>query len=433
MQASLRKLIGVSCVKSEWIFKKLKHMIKKHSFSLLPFVREVKSSNGKLLAIYVRITVDGERKEISTKCVTDANKWNPAKGRVNGNTEDARILNETIKSFEHRAREIYNRFIESGKLVTADSIKNEVLGLDHKSHSLVELFDQHVSNLDAQKGIDFAPGTVTNWKITQGHLKEFLEKKYKRKDILLKELDLQFAIDFDFYAKTVWKCGHNAALKHIQRIRKVVSSAFATGLLERDPFIGFRSKQQKSNRTFLTMQELAALEEKTFQIKRLERVKDMFVFSCYTGLAYVDMQRLTNDNLVIGIDGYKWIYTFRKKTKIKSNVPLLPQPLAILEKYKNDPEVVASAKLLPMITNIKTNAYLKEVADICGIRKNLTFHMARHTFATTVALSNGVPIETVSKILGHTKVTTTQIYAKVLENKVSADMEALRQKMTKTV
>jgi len=145
------------------------------------------------------------------------------------------------------------------------------------------------------------------------------------------------------------------------------------------------------------------------------------------------MQKLTIDNLVIGIDGYKWIYTFRTKTKIKSNVPLLPPALTILEKYNNDPAVFASGKLLPMITNIKTNAYLKEVADICGIKKNLTFHMARHTFATTVALSNGVPIETVSKILGHTKVTTTQIYAKVLENKVSADMKALREKMTQTV
>ncbi len=170
-------------------------MIKKHSFSLLPFVREVKGSNGKLLAIYVRITVDGVRKEISTKCITDVNKWNPEKGRVIGNTEDARLqLNETIKSFEHRAREVYNRFIESSKLVTPDSIKNEVLGLDHKSHTLVEQFDRHVSKLDAQKGIDFAPGTVTNWKIIRRHLKEFLEKKYKRKDIPLKDLDVQFLI-----------------------------------------------------------------------------------------------------------------------------------------------------------------------------------------------------------------------------------------------
>jgi integrase len=406
-------------------------MIKKHSFSLLPFVRAVKGSNGKLLAINLRITVDGDRTEISTKCVTDPGKWNPAKGRVNGNTEDVKIVNEAIVSFEHRAREVYNRCIESGKLVTADLIKDEVLGLTHKSQTLVDQFDLYVSNLEAKKGVDYAPGTVTNWKITQRHLKEFLKKKYKRTDIPFKDLDLPFLVEFDFYAKTVWKCGNNAALKHIQRIRKVVGLAVVSGFLDKDPFLGFKGKKEKSNRTFLTDQELAALEGKSFDIKRLERVKDMFVFSCYTGLAYVDMQKLTADNLVIGIDGHQWIYTFRTKTKIKSNVPLLPPALAILEKYKDDPEVVVSGKLLPMITNIKTNAYLKEVADVCGIKKNLTFHMARHTFATTVALSNGVPIETVSKILGHTKVTTTQIYAKVLENKVSADMELLRQKISK--
>lgn len=398
---------------------------------MLPFVRDLKSSKGKLQAIYLRITVDGGRKEISTKCLTDPSKWNSARGRVSGNTEDAKTINEAIISFEHRAREVYNRFIESGKLITADLIKDEVLGLTHKSQTLVDQFDRYVANLEAKKGVDFAPGTVTNWKITQGHLKEFLKKKFKRIDIPFKDLGMPFLAEFDFYAKTVWKCGNNAALKHIQRIRKVVNIAVISGFLDKDPFLGFKGKKDKSNRTFLTDKELAALEEKCFDIKRLERVKDMFVFSCYTGLAYVDMQKLTVDNLVIGIDGYKWIYTFRTKTKIKSNVPLLPPALAILEKYKNEPEVVVSGKLLPMITNIKTNAYLKEVADICGIKKNLTFHMARHTFATTVALSNGVPIETVSKILGHTKVTTTQIYAKVLENKVSADMELLRQKMAK--
>ena len=222
-------------------------MIKKHSFSLLPFVRAVKSSNGKLLAINLRITVDGDRTEISTKCVTDPGKWNSAKGRVNGITEDAKIVNESIISFEHRAREVYNRFIESGKLVTADLIKDEVLGMTHKSQTLVDQFDQYVAKLEAKKEVDYAPGTVTNWKITQGHLKEFLRKKYKRTDIPFKDLDLPFLTEFDFYAKTVWKCGNNSALKHIQRIRKVVGLAVISGFLDKDPFLGFKGK--KRNRT----------------------------------------------------------------------------------------------------------------------------------------------------------------------------------------
>lgn len=160
-------------------------------------------------------------------------------------------------------------------------------------------------------------------------------------------------------------------------------------------------------------------------------MRDIFIFSCYTGLAYVDVEKLTLDDVVIGIDGKKWIYTFREKTDGKSNVPLLPQALAIVEKYRNHPRFGSQEKLLPVITNIKTNEYLKEIADICGIKKNLTFHMARHTFATTVTLTNGVPIETVSNMLGHTKITTTQIYAKVLENKVSSDMDQLEQKLLK--
>ena len=275
-------------------------MIKKHSFTLLPFVRAVKGSDGKLLAIYLRITVDGGRTEISTRCVTEPSKWSAAKGRVIGNTEDVKLLNQSIISFEHRAREVYNRCIESGKLVTADLIKDEVLGVTHKSHTLVDQFDLYFANLEAKKGVDYAPGTVTNWRITQGHLKEFLKKKYKRVDIPLKDLGVPFLADFDFYAKTVWKCGNNAALKHIQRIRKVVNQAVIAGFLEKDPFLGYKGKKDQSNRTFLTAQELATLQNRSFDMKRLERVKDMFVFSCYTGLAYVDMQKLTADNLVMG-------------------------------------------------------------------------------------------------------------------------------------
>jgi integrase len=168
-------------------------------------------------------------------------------------------------------------------------------------------------------------------------------------------------------------------------------------------------------------------------MERLERVKDIFVFCCYTGLAHIDVEKLTPDNIVVGMDGKKWIYTFREKTDNKSNIPLLllllPLPSPILEKYRHHSLCINTNRLLPVITNIKINAYLKEIANVCGIKKNFTFHMARHTFATTITLTNGVPIETVSNMLGHSKITTTQIYAKVLENKVSEDMERLEKKL----
>ena len=173
------------------------------------------------------------------------------------------------------------------------------------------------------------------------------------------------------------------------------------------------------------------IETKTFSLRRLEHVRDVFIFSCYTGLAFVDIEQLTPKHVQCGVDGKKWVFTFRQKTSNKSNIPLLPVALGIIEKYKNSIVANQQQKLLPMINNSKTNAYLKEIADLCGIEKNLTFHMARHTFATTVTLSNGVPMETVSNMLGHTKITTTQIYAKVLENKVSEDMNALLLRLSK--
>ena len=289
---------------------------------------------------------------------------------------------------------------------------------------------EYLVEMEARVNIDFSIGTIKNWRVTLGHLKEFLVKKYGRLDIAFKELDENFLLEFDTYARRNWGCGTNAIIKHVQRIRKIVKKVVSKNWLHKDTFMNFEATAEKTHRTFLTDWELNAIEEKTFEIDRLEKVKDIFIFSCYTGLANVDVEKLTADNLVVGIDGKKWIYTFREKTNEKSNIPLLPKALQIIGKYKNDPKSLNRGKLLPVISNIKTNAYLKEIADVCGIKKNLTFHMARHTFATTITLTNGVPIETVSNMLGQSKITTTQIYAKVLENKVSADMSVLERKLS---
>ena len=201
--------------------------------------------------------------------------------------------------------------------------------------------------------------------------------------------------------------------------------------IQKDPFLNFHCNPEKTHRTFLTPNELAKIEERSFSLQRLEHVKDVFIFSCYAGLAYVDIEQLTLHNLQTGADGKKWVYTFRQKTSNKSNIPLLPQALKIIEKYNDYKQNNLKGLLFSMINNSKTNAYLKEIADLCGVDKNLTIHMARHTFAITITLSNGVPIETVSNMLGHIKITTTQINAKVLENKVSEDMMALELKLSK--
>jgi site-specific recombinase XerD len=201
--------------------------------------------------------------------------------------------------------------------------------------------------------------------------------------------------------------------------------------IDKDPFAKYQQKFDKVERQFLSIDELSIIESRDIRIVRLAWIRDLFVFSCYTGLAYIDVMKLTPSNISIGIDGEYWLMTSRQKTSNPVRVPLLPEALAIIERYKGHPRALASKTLFPIISNQKLNAYLKELADLCGINKNLTFHLARHTFATTITLTNGVPIESVSKMLGHSMISTTQIYAKVIEKKLSEDMTNLRNRMQK--
>lgn len=274
--------------------------------------------------------------------------------------------------------------------------------------------------------------TLRSYKTSQRYILEFIKGKYKTSDVYLENLNYQFIIGFENFLrnyackKSLRKIGNNTTIKHIKRLRKMINMAIALEWLNKDPFIKFKAKLEKREREFLTQIELKFIEDYESKISRLDLVKDLFLFSCYTGIAYADIMELTNKNILKGIDGNLWIETTRVKTKTTVRLPLLEVPETILSKYKTDIRAIAIDKLFPKISNQKLNSYLKEIADLCGIKKNLTFHMARHTFATTVTLTNGVPIESVSKMLGHTKLTTTQIYAKVVESKVSDDMNHLR-------
>ncbi|PJR05028.1 site-specific integrase [Avrilella dinanensis] len=218
-------------------------------------------------------------------------------------------------------------------------------------------------------------------------------------------------------------------MKHLERLKKLVNMAITMDWLEKDPFAKYRLHFDKVERGHLSKEELAVLEKKNFSIERLQSVLDMFLFSCYTGLAYIDISKLSRKHICKGIDGKDWLMTKREKTNTLVKVPLLPHAVQLISKYKNHPVAVANETLFPVITNQRMNGYLKEIADLCKIKKNLTFHLARHTFATTVTLSNGVPIESVSKMLGHTSIRTTQIYAKVVEQKLSEDMQNLKLKI----
>jgi Site-specific recombinase XerD len=257
----------------------------------------------------------------------------------------------------------------------------------------------------------------------------FLKYKYNITDIRLAELDHEFITNLEHWFKTIRHCNNNTTIKYIKNLRKIVHLAQKNGWIDKDPFIAFESHFDESKRECLNKEELQAIENKNIKIERLDMVRDAFVFGCYTGMAYVDIASLSPDKIMMGLDGEYWIKTYRTKTDTKTSIPILPKAMEIIKKYKNHPLALIKNQVIPIASNQKVNAYLKELAAICDITKTLTFHIARHTFATTVTLSNGVPIESVSEMLGHKKMSTTQIYAKVIEKKVSEDMQMLKSKL----
>ena len=278
-------------------------------------------------------------------------------------------------------------------------------------------------------GKDFAPGTLERYKTSYDHTKSFMEWKYGVSDLDIKKLDYEFVSQYEFWLKSVRNCNHNTSIKYISNFRKIVNRCIRNGWLDRDPFVGFKMTKREVIPEFLTEHEIKIIVKKKFASDRLNEVRDVFIFCCYTGLAFVDVEKLKSGEIGIGIDGSKWIFTNRQKTETLSRIPLLPVAIDILERYKDHHGCVNSGKVLPVLSNQKYNDYLKEIANICDINKKFTTHTARHTFATTITLSNGVPMESVSKMLGHKNIKTTQHYAKVLDKKLSEDMNTLRNKM----
>jgi site-specific recombinase XerD len=402
------------------------------TFSILIWVNKSKATNEEA-PIMARVTVDGKRVEISLKKKILITRWDVKAGCVKGNSEDARIINNHINQAKAELFKIYTLMQTQKEFVSAEGIKLRFLGETEEKKTLLQVFDFHNKQMESVVGIDVVPATLVKFKTIRLKTAGFIRCQYKKSDYYLEELSHTFISNFEYYLKTQEHIQHNTTMKYIQNLKKIVHLAQRNGWIPRDPFGEYHCTFRKVERDVLSDDELTMLEEKEFKFPRLQTVKDLFVFSCYTGLAYIDVMGLTQSNISKGIDGNLWILTERHKTKEKVRVPLLLQARDILDKYKNNPDVINSNSVLPKMSNQKLNAYLKEIADLCGIEKNLTFHLARHTFATTVTLSNGVPLETVSKLLGHSNIKTTQIYAKVLEKKISEDMENLKTRLSRNI
>lgn len=399
-----------------------------NTFGIQFIVRRNKVRNG-MLPVYARITVNSRRVEISLKQFILPENWNDSKGIARGNSPEIRQLNQYLTQVHSKFTECYRQIQLKSKTITAEAVKNLFLGDDVKAFTLKKLIDYHNETM---RGI-LAWGTLKNYFTTQKYIEKYLRERLKTSDINLTDLSYRFITDFEHYLRAYQPVDHhkpmanNGVMKHLERLRKMITMAVKMEWLEKDPFERFQLKFHKTSREFLTSEELSSIESKKLSIERLSFVRDLFVFSCYTGLAYIDAISLKAENIAIGIDGEYWITTFRQKTTQPVRIPLLPKALDIVDKYKTHPKALYKGTVFPVISNQKLNSYLKELADLCSITKPLTFHIARHTFATTVTLTNGVPIETVSKLLGHTDIKTTQIYAKIVEKKVSNDMMQLRQ------
>ncbi len=399
------------------------------SFSILFYLKKPKGYTKGDVPVYMRITVNGARKEIGTKHSFDPDRWNSDAQRAKGTNESSKTINAYLDTLERKVHDGRLKLLENNKPVTAEALVKILTGQEEKPLMLLEIFVHHNEQMAALENTEYAPATVKRYDTTLEHTRSFIAWKYNLTDIEIKNLSFDFVSDMEFWLKSVRKCNHNSSIKYIGNMRKIVNYCLKTGWLQRDPFFGFKMAKREVVREFLSDDELQALAAKRFVIDRLSQVRDIFLFSCYTGLAFIDVFQLTPASIAKGVDGKQWIFTCRQKTDTPTRIPLLPQAQEILNTYKDHPRCINGGKVLPILSNQKMNAYLKEIADVCGIIKTLTFHIARHTFATTVTLNNDVPIESVSKMLGHKSIKITQHYAKILDKKVSEDMRLLSQKL----
>lgn len=398
------------------------------TFGIVFLPKTSKSKNG-MAPLYARITLNGERVEISLQRRISLNLWDERKSRLRGSSIESRQVNKSLDRIYNKLYESFRQLQDTGQLLSAHAVKSRYLGKDDSFKKLSEILDYHTEHMkDVLKY-----GTMKNYYTTERYLYKFLKGHFKREDIYLKQINYGFITEFEHFLRNYKpkrdrkSPTNNGVMKHLERLKKLLNLAQKLEWVDKDPFSKFQLKFTKHERAFLSEEELKRLEDYQFERITHRKTRDVFVFSCYTGLSWIDTRNLKPENIVLGVDGKKWIFTAREKTEQAVKIPILPKAKQIINKYREQSEW--SKLVLPVYSNQKTNKYLKEIAILLRIQKKLTFHVARHTFATTVTLSNGVPIETVSKMLGHTKISTTQVYARVMEQKISNDIRDLKSRL----
>ena len=389
------------------------------TFKILFYIRRNYLNRDKKAPIMIRVTIDGKMVQFNSKLDIEPQCWNSKKQRADGSGKQVKMFNTLLENIKYSLQHHFHE-IACEETPTPEKVRDSFLGVAEKENTLMSLFNRHLDNLKNIVGKGMTQATYDKYDITYRRLKEFMKSRYNLSDIPLRDIKNIFVVDFENYLIQTHDYGKNTRAKFLQRFHSVILIARRNNWIKTDPFDHFVIGSQKVDRGYLTQAEVDAIWNKQFSVARLEKARDAFIFACYTGLAYVDVCHLKKANIVT-INGEKWIRTRRQKTDTLVEVPLLKIPESIIEKYKG--YVLPDDTLIPISSNQKVNAYLKEIADLCGIQKNLSYHLARHTFATTITLSKGVSMESVSKMLGHTKITTTQIYARILNSKVKEEMK----------
>ncbi|RVT74460.1 site-specific integrase [Flavobacterium sufflavum] len=395
------------------------------SIKILFLISATRKNKKGLVPLICRITYLSKRKPFATGIFINPMNWDSSLQLAKPPNDDNNQINTQLSLIKQEINQAFLFLQVQKERFDVDDIYLKYKGEDIKtSKTLIEVFTLHNTKMNSLVGIEYTKSTYSKFIEAKQHTEDFLFYQYKKKNILLENITLKFLDDFDYYLKTQKSFKQITINKSIQRVRKIIKLAIAEGFIVTDPFLLYKPKKVINNVTFLTTEELIELENHNLSQPRLNQVRDLFVFCCYTGLPYQEMSTLTKKNIIKKFDDKLWIDMYRKKTKKQLSIPLLPKAISILEKYQNNKNI------LPVISNQKFNSYIKEIAEIIGVEKKLTHHVARKTFATTVLLYNDVPMEIVSELLGHSKMSTTQEhYGKIVQRKVSEEMKKLTKKM----
>jgi site-specific recombinase XerD len=403
--------------------------MKRTTFSVLFFIRRTRLNKLGQAPVEMRITINGARIDHALKRSIPPDLWNPEKGCALTRSRECRELNTYLDTVKLRILQLQREMEIDGIPVTAKSLLGKYRGSDNATRrTLLSVFREHNDKCAKLSGIGMTPATVERYETSYKHTAEFITTTYGKTDVYLDEVNHKFIVDYEFYLKTERKCCHNTATKYLKNFKKIIRIALTNEWISKDPFANIKFRLDEVDRDFLEEHELRTIMEKKLPIERLAQVRDAFVFACFTGLAFSDLQGLREEHLVKDGDGSIWIRKKRQKTGNMCNIPLLNVPLTIIEKYRNHPHCVAHGILLPVLSYQKMNAYLRELADICGITKQVSSHTARHTFASSVALANGVSIESLAKMLGHSNTNMTRHYARVLDRTIINEMGKVSEK-----